>query len=192
MGIISPSMYFLVQDFMFPKWCFLLSHKSAGFAMVSRAWEPPPSSTCLGSQSTHPAAGGVLMTLAGSCLPRAVTSFRKFPWASIILHEGFGLPKSPVFACTLWHTFFTSPASLNILLTLEFILLHEANEELLLFPKARIYPASSPFFFFFFKPWRSIPSQPHPFGYSEVWLTQELVFSFCGGMLTGSHLRWYT
>lgn len=191
MGTISPSMYFLVQDFMFPKWCFLLSHKSAGFAMVSRAWEPPPSSTCLGSQSTHPAAGGVLMTLAGSCLPRAVTSFRKFPWASIILHEGFGLPKSPVFACTLWHTFFTSPASLNILLTLEFILLHEANEELLLFPKARIYPTSS-LFFFFFKPWRSIPSQPHPFGYSEVWLTQELVFSFCGGMLTGSHLRWYT
>lgn len=176
MGTISPSMYFLVQDFMFPKWCFLLSHESAGFAMVSRAWKPPPSSTCLGSQSTHPAAGGVLMTLAGICLPGPVTSFRKFPWASIILHEGFGLPKSPMFACTLWHTFSTSPVILNILLTLEFILFHETNEVLLLFPKAHI-------FFFFFLPWSLILSQLHPFGYSEIWLTRELVFSFCGACL---------
>lgn len=101
-------MYFLVQDVMFPEWCFSFSPKNQQALLWSaESGSLSNSSTCSGSQSPSLVTGGVVMTLVfvsqGQWPASLNSSFKD------ICPSQSGLRKNLTLACTSWCTFFTSP-----------------------------------------------------------------------------------
>lgn len=127
------------------------------------------SSTCLGSQSTHPMTG--MFQWPWHLPPRASV---RLPWISLSQHHSpqrfWAASEPPICLHSVLH-FLHSPLCLHILL-IQLILLRKASEVLLLFPKAHIDPL--------FLLWRLTLSRCTHLAALKSGSQDLVVFSFCG------------